>query len=106
MPQSLIGLKQIKVEQIGSYVTGFLGVGATGANSVSVYKDLFVTGKANFSGDVNFNNDVKKTRGTGTVGANYNFTPTSMVSASFNYTQLPYQHTDAKNVYINYSVGF
>ena len=55
---------------------------------------------------INFNNDVKKTRGTGTVGANYNFTPTSMVSASFNYTQLPYQTTDAKNVYINYSVGF
>ena len=55
---------------------------------------------------INFNNDVKKTRGTGTVGANYSFTPTSMVSASFNYTQLPYQTTDAKNVYINYSVGF
>ena len=55
---------------------------------------------------INFNNDIKKTRGTGTVGANYNFTPTSMVSASFNYTQLPYQTTDAKNVYINYSVGF
>jgi hypothetical protein len=55
---------------------------------------------------INFNSDVKKTRGTGTVGANYNFTPTSMVSASFNYTQLPYQTTDAKNVYINYSVGF
>ena len=57
MPQSLIGLKQIKSGEIGSYVTGFLGVGATGANSVSIYKDLFVTGKANFSGDVNFNND-------------------------------------------------
>ena len=55
---------------------------------------------------INFNNDVKKTRGTGTVGANYNFTPTSMISASFNYAQLPYQTTDAKNVYINYSVGF
>ena len=55
---------------------------------------------------INFNNDVKKTRGTGTVGSNYNFTPTSMISASFNYTQLPYQTTDAKNVYINYSVGF
>jgi hypothetical protein len=55
---------------------------------------------------INFDSDVKKTRGTGTVGANYNFTPTSMVSASFNYTQLPYQTTDAKNVYINYSVGF
>ena len=58
MPQSLIGLKQIKVEQIGSYVTGFLGVGVTGANSVSIYKDLFVTGKANFSGDTSFANDV------------------------------------------------
>jgi len=58
MPQSLIGLKQIKSGEIGSYVTGFLGVGATGANSVSVYKDLFVTGKANFSGDVSFANDV------------------------------------------------
>lgn len=55
---------------------------------------------------INFNNDVKKTRGSGTLGANYNFTPTSMISASFNYTQLPYQTTDAKNVYINYSVGF
>ena len=55
---------------------------------------------------INFNNDVKKTRGNGTLGANYNFTPTSMISASFNYTQLPYQTTDAKNVYINYSVGF
>ncbi len=57
MPQSLIGLKQIKSGEIGSYVTGFLGVGATGANSVSIYKDLFVTGKANFSGDVSFAND-------------------------------------------------
>lgn len=58
MPQSLIGLKQIKSGEIGSYVSGFLGVGVTGATSVSIYKDLFVTGKANFSGDVNFNNDV------------------------------------------------
>lgn len=58
MPQSLIGLKQIKSGEIGNYVTGFLGVGVTGANSVSIYKDLFVTGKANFSGDVTFNNDV------------------------------------------------
>jgi hypothetical protein len=58
MKQSLIGLKQIKSGEIGSYVTGFLGVGATGTNSISIYKDLFVTGKANFSGDVNFNNDV------------------------------------------------
>lgn len=58
MPQSLIGLKQIKSGEIGNYVTGFLGVGVTGATSVSIYKDLFVTGKANFSGDVNFNNDV------------------------------------------------
>jgi hypothetical protein len=58
MPQSLIGLKQIKSGEIGSYVTGFLGVGATGTNSVSIYKDLFVTGKANFSGDVSFANDV------------------------------------------------
>lgn len=57
MPQSLIGLKQIKSGEIGSYVTGFLGVGVTGATSVSIYKDLFVTGKANFSGDVSFAND-------------------------------------------------
>jgi len=57
MPQSLIGLKQIKSGEIGSYVTGFLGVGATGVNSVSIHKDLFVTSKANFSGDVNFDND-------------------------------------------------
>lgn len=58
MPQSLIGLKQIKSGEIGSYVTGFLGVGVTGATSVSIYKDLFVTGKANFSGDASFANDV------------------------------------------------
>lgn len=57
MPQSLIGLKQIKSGEIGNYVTGFLGVGVTGATSVSIYKDLFVTGKANFSGEVNFNSD-------------------------------------------------
>ena len=57
MPQSLIGLKQIKSGEIGNYVTGFLGVGVTGANSVSIYKDLFVTGKANFSGEINFNSD-------------------------------------------------
>ena len=82
--------------------------------SVGVEKDLhhnvdnYSASDVNNSGitAINFNNDVKKTRGTGTVGANYNFTPTSMISASFNYAQLPYQTTDAKNVYINYSVGF
>ena len=82
--------------------------------SVGVEKDLhhnvdnYSASDVNNSGitAINFNNDVKKTRGTGTVGSNYNFTPTSMISASFNYTQLPYQTTDAKNVYINYSVGF
>ena len=89
-------------------------------NNVSVFGSIGVEKDFNHSLDnysasdvnnsgitaINFNNDIKKTRGTGTVGANYNFTPTSMVSASFNYTQLPYQTTDAKNVYINYSVGF
>jgi hypothetical protein len=82
--------------------------------SVGVEKDLhhnvdnYSASDVNNSGitAINFNNDVKKTRGSGTLGANYNFTPTSMISASFNYTQLPYQTTDAKNVYINYSVGF
>jgi len=82
--------------------------------SVGVEKDLhhnvdnYSASDVNNSGitAINFNNDVKKTRGSGTLGANYNFTPTSMISASFNYTQLPYQTTNAKNVYINYSVGF
>lgn len=58
MPQSLIGLKQIKSGEIGSYITGALGFGVTGVDSISIYKDLFVTGKSTFSGEVSFNNDV------------------------------------------------
>lgn len=54
MPQSLIGLKQIKSGEIGGYITGALGVGATGSNSITIYKDLFVTGAANFSGEISF----------------------------------------------------
>lgn len=57
MPQSLIGLKQIRSGEFGSYITGALGFGVTGSNSISIYKDLFVTGKATFSGEVNFNTD-------------------------------------------------
>jgi len=54
MPQSLIGLKQIKSGEIGSYITGALGVGSTGSTSVTVYKDLFATGLATFSGNTFF----------------------------------------------------
>jgi hypothetical protein len=100
----LIGIREkYKVDNNVS-VFGSVGVEKDFNHSV----DNYSASDVNNSGitAINFNNDVKKTRGTGTVGANYNFTPTSMVSASFNYTQLPYQHTDAKNVYINYSVGF
>jgi len=57
MPQSLIGLKQIRSGELGSYITGALGFGITGSDSVSIYKDLFVTGKATFSGEVNFKSD-------------------------------------------------
>lgn len=57
MPQSLIGLKQIRSGEFGSYITGALGFGVTGSNSISIYKDLFVTGKTIFSGEVNFNTD-------------------------------------------------
>jgi len=100
----LIGIREkYKVDNNVS-VFGSVGVEKDFNHSV----DNYSASDVNNSGitAINFNNDVKKTRGTGTVGANYNFTPTSMVSASFNYTQLPYQTTDAKNVYINYSVGF
>ena len=58
MPQSLIGLKQIKSGEIGSYITGAFGFGVTGVDSISIYKDLFVTGKSTFSGEASFNNDV------------------------------------------------
>ena len=54
MPQSLIGLKQIRSGELGSYITGALGFGVTGSNSVSIYKDLFVTGKTIFSGEPTF----------------------------------------------------
>ena len=57
MPQSLIGLKQIRSGELGSYITGALGFGVTGSNSVSIYKDLFVTGKATFSGTPTFDAD-------------------------------------------------
>ena len=100
----LIGIREkYKVDNNVS-VFGSVGVEKDFNHSV----DNYSASDVNNSGitAINFNNDVKKTRGTGTVGANYNFTPTSMISASFNYTQLPYQTTDAKNVYINYSVGF
>lgn len=100
----LIGIREkYKVDNNVS-VFGSIGVEKDFNHSV----DNYSVSDVNNSGitAINFNNDIKKTRGTGTVGANYNFTPTSMVSASFNYTQLPYQTTDAKNVYINYSVGF
>jgi hypothetical protein len=100
----LIGIREkYKVDNNVS-VFGSIGVEKDFNHSV----DNYSASDVNNSGitAINFNSDVKKTRGTGTVGANYNFTPTSMVSASFNYTQLPYQTTDAKNVYINYSVGF
>ena len=100
----LIGIREkYKVDNNVS-VFGSIGVEKDFNHSV----DNYSASDVNNSGitAINFNNDIKKTRGTGTVGANYNFTPTSMVSASFNYTQLPYQTTDAKNVYINYSVGF
>ena len=100
----LIGIREkYKVDNTVS-VFGSVGVEKDFNHSV----DNYSASDVNNSGitAINFNNDVKKTRGTGIVGANYNFTPTSMISASFNYTQLPYQTTDAKNVYINYSVGF
>lgn len=100
----LIGIREkYKVDNNVS-VFGSIGVEKDFNHSV----DNYSASDVNNSGitAINFDSDVKKTRGTGTVGANYNFTPTSMVSASFNYTQLPYQTTDAKNVYINYSVGF
>ena len=100
----LIGIREkYKVDNTVS-VFGSVGVEKDFNHSV----DNYSASDVNNSGitAINFNSDNKKTRGTGTVGANYNFTPTSMVSASFNYTQLPYQTTDAKNVYINYSVGF
>jgi hypothetical protein len=100
----LIGIREkYKVDNNVS-VFGSVGVEKDFNHSV----DNYSASDINNSGitAINFNNDVKKTRSAGTVGANYNFTPTSMVSASFNYTQLPYQTTDAKNVYINYSVGF
>jgi len=100
----LIGIREkYKVDNNVS-VFGSVGVEKDFNHSV----DNYSASDVNNSGitAINFNNDIKKTRGTGTVGANYSFTPTSMVSASFNYTQLPYQTTDAKNVYINYSVGF
>jgi hypothetical protein len=100
----LVGIREkYKVDNTVS-VFGSVGVEKDFNHSV----DNYSASDVNNSGitAINFNNDVKKTRGTGTVGANYNFTPTSMISASFNYTQLPYQTTDAKNVYINYSVGF
>ena len=100
----LIGIREkYKVDNNVS-VFGSVGVEKDFNHSV----DNYSASDVNNSGitAINFNSDIKKTRGTGTVGANYNFTPTSMVSASFNYTQLPYQTTDAKNVYINYSVGF
>jgi hypothetical protein len=100
----LIGIREkYKVDNTVS-VFGSVGVEKDFNHSV----DNYSASDVNNSGitAINFNNDVKKTRGNGTIGANYNFTPTSMISASFNYTQLPYQTTDAKNVYINYSVGF
>jgi hypothetical protein len=100
----LIGIREkYKVDNNVS-VFGSVGVEKDFNHSV----DNYSASDVNNSGitAINFNSDIKKTRGTGTVGANYNFTPTSMVSASFNYTQLPYQTTDAKNVYINYSVAF
>ena len=100
----LIGIREkYKVDNNVS-VFGSIGVEKDFNHSV----DNYSASDVNNSGitAINFNNYIKKTRGTGTVGANYNFTPTSMVSASFNYTQLPYQTTDAKNVYINYSFGF
>ena len=100
----LIGIREkYKVDNNVS-VFGSIGVEKDFNHSV----DNYSASDVNNSGitAINFNNDVKKTRGSGTLGANYNFTPTSMISASFNYTQLPYQTTDAKNVYINYSVGF
>ena len=51
MPQSLIGLKQIKSGEIGSYITGALGVASTGAtvytSKPSVFNDsLTVSGAA------------------------------------------------------------
>ena len=100
----LVGIREkYKVDNNVS-VFGSVGVEKDFNHSV----DNYSASDVNNSGitAINFNSDIKKTRGTGTVGTNYNFTPTSMVSASFNYTQLPYQTTDAKNVYINYSVGF
>lgn len=56
MPQSLLGLKQLKSGEIGSYITGALGISSTGstvyASKPYVFNDTLVA-----SGDVDFQND-------------------------------------------------
>ena len=41
MPQSLIGLKQIKSGEIGSYITGALGVVSTGSTVYTSKPSVF-----------------------------------------------------------------
>lgn len=56
MPQSLLGLKQIKSGEIGDYITGALGISSTGstvyASKPYVFNDALVV-----SGDVDLKND-------------------------------------------------
>ena len=62
MPQSLLGLKQIKSGEIGDYITGALGISSTGstiyASKPYVFNDDLVV-----SGDVDLKNDFAKILG-------------------------------------------
>lgn len=56
MPQSLLGLKQIKSGEIGDYITGALGVSSTGS-TVYTSKPYVFGDTLAVSGDVDFKND-------------------------------------------------
>lgn len=56
MPQSLLGLKQIKSGEIGNYITGALGVSSSGS-TVYTSKPYIFSDTLAVSGDVEFKND-------------------------------------------------
>lgn len=56
MPQSLLGLKQIKSGEIGGYITGALGISSTGS-TVHAAKPYVFDDALTANGDVDFKND-------------------------------------------------
>lgn len=56
MPQSLLGLKQIKSGEIGDYITGALGISSTGS-TIYASKPYVFNNNVVSSGDVDFKND-------------------------------------------------